>query len=142
MAQLLSRPRELLRALRVLAVATAVPLITRLSLPRQQAILEPRSPRSPDPARAAWFEANIDRVLAISHPLVRTGCLTRGLTHYYFLRRAGIDVRLAYGIGTMDGRSEGHCWLVCDGEPYLEKQDPRDHFTETYSIPRPALPRA
>jgi hypothetical protein len=136
MARLLNSPRQLILALRVLAVAAAVPLITRLSLPRQEAILEPRGTRSPDSSSAAWLEANIDRILAASHPLVRPGCLTRGLTHYYFLRRAGIEVRLTYGIGKVNGRTEGHCWLVRDGEPYLEQRDPRDHFTETHSIPR------
>jgi hypothetical protein len=135
----MARPRsagELALTLRVLAVAAAVPAITRLSLPAQARILEPRRPRRPDPARSAWLAENVDRILASGRPLVRTGCLTRGLTYYYFLRRAGEDVRLAYGIGEMDGRTEGHCWLVRDGEPYLEREDPRAHFVETYRVPR------
>jgi hypothetical protein len=66
---------------------------------------------------------------------VRPGCLTRGLTHYFFLRRAGADVVLQYGIGTVEGRTEGHCWLVRDGVPYLESKDPREHFVETYRVP-------
>ena len=42
MARALRSPRDALLAIRVLAVALVVPLITRLSLPRQEAILEPR----------------------------------------------------------------------------------------------------
>src|SRR5687767_10141187 len=106
---------RLLRAARVVAFAALVPLITRLPLERQAALLEPRRPPAPDTERAAWLEANLDHLLATGRPLVRPGCLTRGLTRYFFLRRAGIEVRLAYGIGEVDGRTEGHCWLVRDG---------------------------
>jgi hypothetical protein len=122
--------------LHVAAVAAVVPLLTRLPLPRQESLLVPRRRRELDAARAAWLAENVDRVLAVSHPLVRTGCLTRGLTHFYFLRRAGVDVRLSYGLGEIDGRMQGHCWLVRDGEPFLEHPDPREIYAETYSIPR------
>jgi hypothetical protein len=136
MATLPRRPAELLLALRVLAVATLVPALTRLPLARQAAILEPRSRQHPDPVREAWLTRHVDAVLVRGRPLVRPGCLTRGLTHYYFLRRVGADVRLVYGIGEIDGRTEGHCWLVRDGEPYLESTDPRPYYTETYCLPR------
>ena len=128
-------PRRLLLALRVFAFAVAVPLITRLPLPRQQKILEPHRPPRADTEREAWLTENIDRVLGRGAPLVRPGCLTRGLTHYFFLRRAGADVRLVYGLGTVDGRTEGHCWLVRDSAPYLERTDPRPHFVVTHSVP-------
>lgn len=129
------RAAELLLAARVLAFAVCVPVITRLPLVRQEAILEPRRRRSRSHAREAWLTANIDSVLTRGAPLVRTGCLTRGLTHYFFLRRAGAEVALQYGIGTVDGRVEGHCWLVRDGLPYLESKDPRELFVETYRVP-------
>lgn len=129
-----SRHKPIL-AVRVLAFAVLVPLITRLRLSRQEAILEPVRTPTPDPEREAWLAANVDRILAAGRPVVRPGCLTRGLTLYYFLRRAGAGVRLAYGVGTVDGQTEGHCWLVMDGQPYLESKDPRKHFVETYSVP-------
>ena len=138
MATARHRAGELLLAARVFAFAVCVPLITRLPLPRQEAILEPRRPRARVRAREEWLEENIDRVLGRGAPLVRPGCLTRGLTHYFFLRRAGADVRLQYGIGTVDGHTEGHCWLVRDGAPYLEREDPREHFVETHSVPSAA----
>jgi len=138
MATARRRPSELLLAARVFAFAVCVPLITRLPMGRQEAILEPRRSRARARAREKWLEANIDRVLGRGAPLVRPGCLTRGLTHFYFLRRAGADVRLQYGIGTVDGRTEGHCWLVRNGEPFLERKDPREHFVETHSVPSPS----
>ena len=136
MARALRSPRDVLLALRVLAVALAAPLITRLSLARQESILEPSTTPAPDPQREAWLVENVDRILSTARPLVRPGCLTRGLTHYYFLRRAGVDVQLRYGLGTPVGETDGHCWLVRDGEPYLERADPRELYVETYRLPR------
>lgn len=64
-------------------------------------------------------------------PLVRPGCLTRGITGYYLLRRAGLDVALCFGIGPRHSAGvTGHCWIVLDGEPVLEAVDPRPAFTE------------
>ena len=136
MARLARSPGEALLAVRVLLVAVSVPLITRLPLARQEALLEPRNPAPPDPEREAWLVANVDRLLSAARPVVRAGCLTRGLTYYFFLRRAGVDVQLRYGLATPIGDSDGHCWLVRDGEPFLERADPRDRYVETYSIPR------
>ncbi|HKP21077.1 MAG TPA: lasso peptide biosynthesis B2 protein [Thermoleophilaceae bacterium] len=136
MARLARSPGEALLAVRVLLVAVSVPLIARLPLARQEALLEPRNPAPPDPEREAWLVANVDRLLSAARPVVRAGCLTRGLTYYFFLRRAGVDVQLRYGLATPIGDSDGHCWLVRDGEPFLERADPRDRYVETYSIPR------
>src|SRR4051812_27635190 len=132
MAELLRRP---FLALRVLVFAALVPLLMRLPLPRLARLLEPRRPHRADPQTADWLARRIDTVIAAGHPVVRTGCLTRGVTHFFFLRRAGVDVRLQFGMGTPEGKPEGHCWLVRDGEPYLERVDPRPIFVETYRIP-------
>ena len=136
MAKLPRSPREAVRLLHIAGVAVLVPALARLPLHRQEALLVPRRRRRYDAATAAWFAANVDRVIAKCHPLVRSGCLTRGVTQLYFLRRAGVDVVLTYGLGEIDGSVEGHCWLVRDGEPFLEQTDPRGHYVETYSIPR------
>jgi hypothetical protein len=76
-------------------------------------------------------------MLQAGRPLVRRGCLTRGVTLYYCLRRAGVDVGLTFGMGRVDGGDgfDGHCWLVKGGEPYLEARDPRDHYVPMYSFP-------
>jgi hypothetical protein len=73
----------------------------------------------------------------IGRPLVGSGCLTRGLTLYWFLRRAGLDVELRFGLDPAhDGDlTDGHCWLTLDGAPYLEPRDPRPRFTELYRLP-------
>lgn len=136
MRSALRRAATVLLAIRILVVAVLVPLLLRLDLARLERLLEPRrKPPQADHAQAGLLVARIERVLAAGFPLVRPGCLTRGVTLYYFLRRAGMDVRLVFGIGQPVADYEGHCWLVRDGEPYLERRDPRNVFRELYAIP-------
>jgi hypothetical protein len=129
--------REILGSSRVLAFAAIVPLLMRLPMHRIAAVVEPR--RAPDACSAARERVvitRVDRVLWAARGALKPTCLTRGLTRFYFLRRAGVPVALCFGVGEPDGRFAGHCWLVRDGEPFLERTDPRDTFTETVRIPR------
>lgn len=125
--------------LRVFLFAAAVPLLTRLKIARVAAILEPGGePRAVGPDLVKRILSYVETAIRRGRPLVRGGCLTRGLTRYYFLRRAGLDVSLHFGMGRV-GRGkqfQGHCWLVKDGEPYLERQDPRSLYVETYRVSR------
>jgi hypothetical protein len=121
---------------RVAAVAALVPVLMRLPLPRVRRVLEPRRalPRL-DPAQERRVLGLVNLGLDALRPLLRPTCLTRGVTRYYFLRRAGVDVSLAFGIGSPQlAEVAGHCWLVKDGEPFLETRDPRPTFTEVYRI--------
>jgi hypothetical protein len=131
-----ARRGDSLLFLHSLCFAAFVPLLSRLPLPRLRALLEPAPgrPRA-TPDERGRIVASLQAMLRAGRPLVRTGCLTRGLTLYYFLRRAGVDVALCFGIGraadTKDG-FDGHCWLVLDGEPFLEQRDPFPLYTEMY----------
>jgi hypothetical protein len=78
--------------------------------------------------------AYVDSVFQACGPFIRRGCLTRGITLYYFLRRAGVNVTLCFGIGKVENVFAGHCWLVRDDRPFLESSDPRLMFTPIYSI--------
>jgi Transglutaminase-like superfamily len=137
-----------LAAWRVLAFAAVVPLLLRMKLPRLARWLEPAprppspvspaSPAPPDAAALAALVGRIDRLLAAGRPLVRRGCLTRGLTLYRFLRRADADVALCFGIGKQDGDLAGHCWIEHEGAPLAERRDPRELYVETYRISRTA----
>jgi hypothetical protein len=80
----------------------------------------------------------IDMAIAFGKPLVRPSCLVLGLTRYHFLRRSGMDVKLCFG-AAMDAGGEllvanGHCWLEKNGEPFLEKTDPRLRFLPIYTM--------
>ena len=128
--------RRAVSLLGVATVAVVAPLLARLDLQRLQRCLEPApcSSRSPSADPGQVVEAlgrRVDQVIRWGRPLVRPGCLTRGITGYYILRRAGLDVALCFGIGPVrDLGTAAHCWLVLDGEPVLEAADPRGAFTE------------
>lgn len=129
-------PGGWLLPVRVLLFGLAVPLLLRRGPERMAHLLEPAAPPQPaaDPAAARDLAHRIDRWLRAGWPLVRRGCLTRGITQYRFLRRAGFDVSLRFGLGEVNGKFEGHCWLVQDGQPFLEKRDPRPIYTEMWRI--------
>jgi hypothetical protein len=132
---LLRSPRRLVLTLRVLAFAAVTPIVVRLPPSWLGTVLEPRRPRPAAAPEALASTADVvDRVLAKTRRTVGRSCFSRGVTQYYFLRRAGADVRLAFGVGKPEGEFAGHCWLVKDGEPFLEKTDPRPVFAEIWSI--------
>jgi hypothetical protein len=111
----------------------------RLPLPGLAALLtrQPRD-RSPTAAEVERLERLTALAPQVAQPLVRAGCLTRGVTLFWFLRRAGLDVELRFGLDPgVQGPTDGHCWLTLDGEPFLEKRDPRPRFAEIYRLPLP-----
>lgn len=123
---------------RVLLFGLTVPLLLRRGPEKMARLLEPSVPAwRTDPAAATALARRIDRWLRAGWPFIRRGCLTRGITQYRFLRRAGFDVSLRFGIGEVNGKIEGHCWLVQDGRPFLEKRDPRPIYTEMWRIGPP-----
>jgi len=128
--------------LQVLVFAAAVPLLMRLKLPRLKALLEPRFPRSGEGDRVGQIAEYVELAIRKGRPLVRPGCLTRGLTRYYFLRRDGVDVSLCFGMGQVQEEFVGHCWLVKDGVPFMESQDPGTLYAEMYRISSAARRRA
>jgi hypothetical protein len=117
-------------------VALAAPLLMRIPLPRLDALLELTATRWPyrTSLGADAVAATVLDALQVGRPLVRRGCLPRGITLYHTLRRAGVDVALEFGMGSVsrgDG-FDGHCWLVLDGKPYLEPRDPRAEYATMY----------
>jgi Transglutaminase-like superfamily len=120
-------------------MAVAAPYLVRAGLPRLHRWLEPGRRVPPlDPADRGPLEeqmgAWVDAIIRRGHPLVRPGCLTRGVTLYYALRRAGDEVSLCFGVGDDAGTVAGHCWLDRDGEPLLERADPLSKFTEVVRL--------
>jgi hypothetical protein len=118
----------------VLIFAAAVPFLLRLKLSRVETLLEPRTPSSADGDRVEEIAEYVEMAIRAGRPLVRPGCLTRGVTRYYFFRRNGLDVSLCFGMGQVKGVFVGHCWLVRDGVPFMERQDPRPLYAEMYRI--------
>jgi transglutaminase superfamily protein len=132
-------------AWRVVLVAAAVPLLLRLvRVDRLGPWLEPRrEPPAADPRDWGAMVRRLDRLRRAGRPLVRSGCLTRAITLYYFLRRAGAPATLHFGMGAgIDGDGApadgfaGHSWVELDGEPVAEPRDPRPLYAEMLRYPR------
>jgi transglutaminase superfamily protein len=120
---------------RIFAFASAVPYLLRMKLSRVALLIEPgKSPCPVREDRVTKITSYIETAIRRGGPLVRRGCLTRGVTRYYFLRRAGMDVALCFGMGRLGGEFMGHCWLVKDGEPFLEAEDPRPRYATMYCV--------
>lgn len=121
-------------------VMATVPMLMRLSPSRVASILE-RVPiaRRERPRDAERARPVVDALLRLVAPGARHRCQLRGVTLYYLLRRAGRDVHLAFGVADSPSFTEGHCWLTVDGEPYLERRDPRAVFVELLRVPRAPL---
>ena len=131
----LQAPGDALLLLRIYLFAASVPLLSRMPLPTLLPRLDTRlaTDASHRPERAQKVVSYTEAVLRRA-PLARRDCLPRGLTLFYFLRRAGVDVALCFGTGSPEGDFAGHCWLVRDGEPYLEKASDFT-FEEIYRFP-------
>jgi hypothetical protein len=120
--------------LQITCFAAIVPVLLRLKIWRLQALLEPRAARPADRDRIEQITEYVEKAIREGRPFVRPGCLTRGVTRYYFFRRDGVDVSLCFGMGEIDGEFAGHCWLVKDGVPFLETRDPRPLYSEMYRL--------
>src|SRR5262249_731473 len=131
------RPADIFLFLRMFLFALSVPFLLRLKLSTLQRLLEPAKP-SPAPAllTVEQISASVDQMMRFGEAVFRSICLTRGTTLYYFLRKAGVNVSLCFGIGNIRGQFIGHCWLVRDGAPFLETFDPQAYYTVMYCIPQ------
>jgi hypothetical protein len=125
---------DLLLLTRIYAFALSLPVILRFKLRTTASFAEPRRPRP-----SAGPEA-IDVIIRYAEAVcanrfVRAECLVRGLTLYHFLREAGLPLSLVFGVGEVDGHMTGHCWLLKDGQPFLEPHDPTPNFTVVTALP-------
>jgi hypothetical protein len=127
-------------ALRVMAFAAVVPLLMRFPLTRVARWLDASGDSTSavaiaPPCDVAHLIRRIDGWLVRGRPVVRRGCVVRGVTLYRFLRGAGVPVSLRFGVGLVEQQIEGHCWIVHQDLPLGERVDPRPIFTEMVSIP-------
>jgi Transglutaminase-like superfamily len=125
------------------ALALSTPLLARLRparLRRLLALLAGPPFASADPRKAAAATASVERSLAVVARVWPQTCLTRGVTRYVLLSRAGLPIEPVFGLGPIDGLYAGHCWLELGDEPYLEKEDPRAAFPEIFRVSRATPP--
>jgi len=120
---------------RALCFAVVVPILLRFKIERLPAIINGNNEVHPVAGlRVERVSKIIEDALDFGYPVVRKGCLTRGVTLYHFLRREGLDLTLCFGFGTVDGEYIGHCWLMRNGVPFLERHDPLKDFLTMFEI--------
>ncbi len=137
----LHSPSDARLFLQIFVFAAVVPALVLLKPSQLEALLAPKKVRpAADLLRVQKIASYVDAAQKVGSPLIRSGCLTRGLALYYFLNRSGLDVALCFGIGKIKGEFLGHCWLVKDGEPFLETKDPRPLYRQTYAFPHALTP--
>jgi hypothetical protein len=133
--------RDLWLATRALGIALCAPLLVHLRAEHLALALEPRATRGR--RSSADVTGRIEEVLRITdavlrrgQPAVRSGCLVRGVTRYWCLRRSDVDAALCFGVGRVGGEIASHCWVVVDGRPLREPED-LEQFAELYRICAP-----
>lgn len=130
---------------RALVFALAVPLQARCRWSWLDRAYQRRFSRSRAVAGPETWERTcrcVSTALRFGHPFVRGTCLVRGMTLYYFLRRAGHDVTLCFGGRRRAGvlvPEPGHCWLESQGLPIGEREDPRRDFVPLFRLPGASL---
>ena len=122
--------------LRIFCFVLATPMLLRMRLPQLRTLFKPKKTHaSVDQAKIEYIITSVDTILQIGWPVINKLCYPRGLTLYYFLNRAGLNVGLYFGAEKSQDDLTGHCWLVKDGEPFSEPEDPRTHYKEIYQFP-------
>jgi hypothetical protein len=126
---------------RILLFAMATPWLARIPIRRLEKLMQISS--SPwaaggeskvDQPRVEFIVNATERICRAGRRVFTQKCMTRGLTLYFFLRRAGMDVSLVFGAGKVERKFAAHCWLVRSGMPYLETTDPGPLFVPFYTF--------
>ncbi len=131
------RPSNALLFMRIFGLIVLSPALLRLSLPRLFRLLEPKSTgKTPARPRQERIVRYTEALLAHRGPLPHRSCLRRAITLYYFLSREGAQLEVCFGVAPSGGNLDGHCWLVRDGEPFLESRDPLANFTPICTFPQ------
>ena len=126
--------QDVLLFIRMLSLTAVLPAMLRfLSIPRLMKILTSRAIKVSRIPGADRVQDKIvkyaDYILGRNFWIFKSTCLRRSLILYHFLRRAGTNVQVCFGVRykgglQQEGRSkelEGHAWLLYKGELFLER---------------------
>jgi hypothetical protein len=126
-------PKDLLLLLQIAALASVLPLLLRwIKLRALLRVLKPWN-------RVARVEGQqVDKIVRFTNFILGKGftgkrtCLTKSLILYHFLKRAGVNVEINFGIRKGKGLA-GHSWLTYQGSPYLDNEESTRDFEVIYS---------
>lgn len=127
----LRSPQDLTLLARIGLFALWIRAARGMALPRLLARVTPAAPRAADHFRAY-------QTLVFVKTLVPSPGRVRSLTLYHFLRRAGLDAAVHFGVSG-DGGAECS-WVTLHGRPILEHGDPCRRCQETVRYSGPVGP--
>ena len=129
-----SSVRDVLLFMRILNLIAVLPAMLRfLSIPRLMKVLTPLGTTN---FGKPFDDKDRDRIVKYTDYIqgrnflmFKSTCLRRSLVLYHFLRRAGVNVQICFGVrykGELQKEEfsrelEGHAWLLYKGEIFLER---------------------
>lgn len=130
----IKNPKDLWLLLRIVALAYTLPILLRwIKLPILLKLLESRKPA------VALEKEQLDRIIRFTNFVLsrncfggKGNCLKRSLLLYRFLGEASMRTEINFGI-KKGSDLIGHSWLTCEGNPYLDNEDPIQNFEVIYS---------
>jgi hypothetical protein len=133
----LKRPRDIGLFLRVFfSLGLLRILVPVVKMPRLLALVLPKDVRK-RPLRSDEVERLLKFIDFFLHRIFRSRnpCLFRSLLLLRHMRSAGLDVRIAFGVGNLDGPLKGHAWLIHNGGHFLEREDPTKRYEAVFVYP-------
>ena len=125
-------PKDLLLLLHIAALAFLLPVLLRwVKLPTLLKVLKPWNRVAP------VGREQVDKIVRFTNFIVGKGfagkraCLKRSLLLYHFLKRAGVNVEMNFGI-RKEKELIGHSWLTYQGRLYLDDEKSTRDFEIIY----------
>lgn len=105
-----------------LAYVAVSALARLLPLPRAFALVSPRLGFSrPDEESVGRVVNALDTLLAAQIPFIQPQCWRRAAVLHRFLRLAGVDTTIVFGVRTDGAQAvEAHAWIERGGQPFAE----------------------
>lgn len=122
----------------VFLLASALPVLLRFfSLPSVMKYLTPeKSEENPLQWKINLIVNAVNKILGIGFFIFHPTCLKKSLILYHFLRKAGMNVVIHFGVKKNGCALDGHSWITKNGERLYDNLETVDDFSITYSYPQ------
>ena len=122
----------------VFLLASLLPILLRLfSLPSIMRYLTPAKTEDNEvPWKIDLIVKAVNKILGAGFFIYHPTCLKKSLILYHFLKKAGMNVVIHFGVRKRDGALDGHSWITKKGKRIYDNLDTVDDFSITYSYPQ------
>ena len=120
---LLNDPLRVVLMIRVaVSYLTVAVLARRMPLPAAFAWISPRlAARSADERGLGRIVNAVDTLLVAGIPLIHPQCWRRAAVLHRFLRHAGVDTKIVFGVDAESTQPlDAHAWIEREGRPFAE----------------------